>query len=226
MIPTKSRRRSAIGMDGVATLILSNLVLVVSLASMYCWQLLNIVRLARAAPIKAPSNATLIVLGMRLRGDRITADYRSRLQRAYSLNAENEARRILVLGGPSGDGSFSEAERGREFLLSKGVPAAKIIMEQSSRDTLENLRHARAMLERPDQGACVLITSRYHLARTRCIAAGLGLRPVLCAAEDRLKLTPRILWRLLMEAYYLHWYRVGVAWSKLTGWRAALDRVS
>ena len=226
MNPTKPIRRSAIGVDGAATLVLSNLVLVASFASTYCWQLLNIVRLARAARTKAPSNAALIVLGMRLQDDRITADYRTRLQRACSLHAENGSMRIFVLGGPSGNGTVSEAERGREFLLSKGVPAVKIIMEQSSRDTLENLRHARAMLDRRDQGTCVLITSRYHLARANCIAAGLGLRPVLCAAEDRFELTPRILWRLLMEAYYLHWYRVGVAWSKLTGWRAALDRVS
>lgn len=219
-------RIADLGKDGVITLLLSNVVLVATLASVYCWQLARIIRMAREASAALPDDATLVVLGMRLNGDAITADYRCRLECAYDLYSEQRVRQILILGGRSGTSHLSEAECGRKLLVSKGVNAQDVIMEDSSLDTLENLRNARKLLADQGQQNLIMITNRYHLARTELIARGLGMKPILCGAEQDFGLSPRIFGRLLQEAYFAHWYRVGSVWSRLAGWKHSLARIS
>ncbi|MCA1804552.1 MAG: YdcF family protein [Xanthomonadaceae bacterium] len=187
---------------------------------------MKIIKIARVADITTADRSTLVVLGMSLQGDRIGADYRKRLERACKLYTEGGVRRILVLGGPSGDGSASEADRGRDYLQSRGVPVQDVLVENKSLDTLENLRNARNVLLDSGGRRFVLITSRYHLARSHRIAQGLGMNPVLCGAEDELSFTPRIMIRFMLEAYFLHWYQVGAGFSKLLGWRRGLARIS
>jgi uncharacterized SAM-binding protein YcdF (DUF218 family) len=226
-VKTKIRPRfSAVGKEGIFTLTLSNVVLFSTLGLMYFWQLTRIIKIARTAKISAQDRATLVVLGMRLRGNQISEDYQKRLERAFALYSEGGVERILVLGGPSGDGSASEADRGRDFLLAKGVPAQVVLVEDKSLDTLENLRNARDVLLHTDMSRFMMVSSRYHLARSNDIARGLGLTPVLCGAEEVLSVTPAILSRFLLEAYFLHWYQVGAGFSRLLGWRKGLSRIS
>jgi hypothetical protein len=110
--------------------------------------------------------------------------------------------------------------------MSAGVPAGRILVEDRSAHTLENLRHARSMLAQRSRQPLALITSRYHLARSAAMARGLRLRPALCAAEDcwRDGLLPSV--RLLREGYLLHWYHVGRTWSHWTGNRRSLAKIS
>lgn len=219
-------RIAALGKDGVTTLLLSNMLIIATFAVIYCWQLAKVIYIARRVRIGVPDNATLVVLGMRLKGDRIVPDYRCRLERAYELYSAKKVRKILILGGCSGAGNLSEADCGRELLLSKGVNAQHVVTESTSLNTLENLRNARALLGDQKQENLIMITSRYHLARSELIARGLGMTPLLCGAEQKLALSPRIVGRLLLEAYYVHWYRVGAVWSRLAGWKHSQDRIS
>ena len=64
------------------------------------------------------------------------------------------------------------------------------------------------------------------LARSQALARGLDLRPVPCAAEERLRHNLMTLWRLAMEAYYLHWYVVGKTWTRWTSNRHSLARIT
>ena len=208
------------------TLLLSNVIMVATCAVLYCWHLARIINIARQSSAAIPDDATLMVLGMRLAGDAMTPDYRCRLECAYTLYAQQRVRQILILGGRSGASRLSEAECGRNLLLSKGVKAQDLVMEDRSRDTLENLRNARKLLVDQGQQNLIMITNRYHLARSELIARGLGMTPVLRGAERDFRLSPRILGRLLLEAYFAHWYWVGSTWSRLVGWKHSLARIS
>lgn len=219
-------RLAAIGTDGLLTLLLSNVVLLATFGVLYAWQLVRVIGQATDARTDAPTGAALVVLGMRLRGDVIGADYRARLERAWQLYLGRSAAPILVVGGPSGSGRVSEAERGRDWLLARGVSDAHLLTEAASLNTLENLRHVRTLVTERGRTEFVMITNRYHLARSELIARGLGMYPRLCGAEDRLHFAPRIVGRLLLEAYYMHWYLVGAVWSKLAGRRRSLARIS
>ena len=219
------RRRLGLGWDGLAMLLLSNLVLLATAGMSGLWWLHRVWRIARDAPFAGVEGDWVVVLGARLIHDQVAPGHTRRLRRAAALYQADPRRRILVVGGHTG-GSVSEAERGREFLRGLGIPASRLFIEDQSLNTLDNLRHARRLLAEDRARPFVLVTSRYHLARSQALARGLNLQPVLCAAEERLRLNPLLLWRLILEAWYLHWYAVGKAWSRWTRSRHSLARIT
>lgn len=219
-------RQRGMGWDGLAMLLLSNLMLLATFGLSGLWQFQRVWRIARdALATVAEDGGWVVVLGLRLRGDRIAPDYARRLERAAALYEADSRRRLLLVGGRTG-GTVSEAERGRKFLLERGIPADHLFVEDQSLNTLDNLRQARRVLTGGEQHAWVLVTQRYHLARALTLARGLGLRPRSCAAEARLHHDPQTLWRLVLEAYYLHWYDVGRTWSRWTRNRGSLARIT
>ena len=223
--PRRFARQLGMGWDGLAMLALSNLLLLATLGLSGLWLLRQVWRIARDAPVAGVDGDWIVVLGARLIHDQVAPGYARRLRRVAALHQADPRRRILLVGGHTG-GSVSEAERGREFLLELGLPAASLFIEDQSLNTLDNLRQARRLLAGDRVRPFVLVTSRYHLARSQALARGLDLQPVLCAAEDRLRLKPWTLWRLGLEAWYLHWYEVGKAWSRWTRNRHSLARIT
>ncbi len=218
-------RQRGIGWDGLSTLLLSNLLLLATLGLSGLWWLHRVWRIARDTPCAGVGGDWVVVLGARLHRDQVAPGYARRLRRAAALYRADPRRRILLVGGRTG-GSASEAERGREFLLELGIPAPRLSIEDQSLNTLDNLHHARQLLADLRERPFVLVTSRYHLARSQALARGLDLQPVLCAAEACLRRDPWTFWRLALEAYYLHWYAVGKIWSRWTGNRHSLARIT
>ena len=54
----------------------------------------------------------------------------------------------------------------KRFLTDLGVPDPMIIVEDKSRDTIENARYARQICERRGFVRPILVTSAYHLKRS------------------------------------------------------------
>lgn len=213
------------GAVGIFTLLLSTVVMIVTCGLSLGWPLRDVLRTARSAASWMPPGGLIVVLGMRLRNGAIAPDYAVRLDRVVSLYREDDRRRILIVGGRTGCDEISEAEKGEEFLADSGIDPGHIHLEQSSLNTLENLRNARSILKQDEAGSFALVTNRYHLARCEMIARGLGLQPVLCGAEGRFAISTALLPRLLMEAYYIQWYRIGVIWARLSGSKKSLARI-
>lgn len=212
--------------DGLFTLLLSNAVIVVTGGVFFLLQLQRVVNTARRVTIRSRPASLLLVLGMRLRGGEVRKDYARRLDRALALYGEHPGSRILVLGGSPDGRTVTEADRGKAYLVSRGIDPDHILLEDASRHTLENLFNARRVLAAGAYERVTLISSRYHLARCQMIAAGLGLHPELCAAEDRFSPTAGLIPRLFLEAYYLHWYQTGAVWSRLVRSHGSLARIS
>ena len=218
-------RQLGMGLDGLAMLALSNLALLATGGLSGLWLLGQVWRVARTAPATDDADGWIVVLGVRLQQDRIQPDYALRLRRAAALYRANPDRPILLVGGLTG-GSVSEATQGRRFLIEAGLPAARLVTEDHSLHTLDNLRHARQLRAEVREQPFTLVTNRYHLAPSMTMAGGLGLQSKPCAAEDRLRLNLPTVGRLLQEAWYLHWYHVGRLWSRWTGNRHSLARIS
>jgi uncharacterized SAM-binding protein YcdF (DUF218 family) len=221
----KRYRLDTVGRDGFAVLLLSNLVILLTggLSLIMLW--LRVLQVARDTPCQVDSGGCRLVPGMRLAGDHVRRDYMLRLSRAVKLYEREPRRRIMVLGGTTGRGRISEAQAGHDYLRRKGIPADEIIIEAQSRNTLENLRYIRDLLHRREERPVVLITNRYHLARSHVLAESLGLEHVLCAAEDVLQLSPLVLLRMLEEAYHLHWFYSGYYWARLTDNQTMLNKI-
>jgi uncharacterized SAM-binding protein YcdF (DUF218 family) len=214
-------RLATIGRDGLVAFLLSNLVLALTGGGLLAVMLYRVLRTARQASSQCTSSGCRLVLGHMLSQGRPSARFIARLERALSLAPIAP---VLVLGGQTAAAGPSEAAAGREYLLARGLAPALLRIEDSSRHTLENLQLARPLIVGADLP--VLITCRFHLARSRAMAKDVGLEVQLCAAESALVLSPQEVVRLLCEAYLLHWYYVGRSWSRLTRNQRALARIS
>lgn len=210
--------------------LVSLLVLLLSGGLVWLGYVIHVCRIAARSPLVPPRRMVVLVFGRRLEGDLPGRDYCQRLQRALALVRAARTDHLLLLGGCS-NGHCSEAAAGQAWLLQNGLPEQTLVeLEQDSADSLENLRHARTLLQaKPEQDVLppvALITSRYHLARCLLLARRLGFNSVPVAAEATLPFRPRYLGRLLMEASYLMWIDLGMRWAGLVGHRRMAARIS
>jgi uncharacterized SAM-binding protein YcdF (DUF218 family) len=109
-------------------------------------------------------------------------------------------------------------------LIQRGVPKSHIVLEQTSSNTFENFRFAKAQIAQVGRAEIVIVSSRYHLARCGVMASCMNIKHQLCAAEDQLQWSPENLLNLLKEAYYLHCYWCGRCWAIATGNKTKLHQ--
>ncbi|MGN2242785.1 YdcF family protein [Frateuria sp. GZRR33] len=216
--------------DVLHAAVVTLLAVVLSAGIVWLGYVVHVWNIARRASTTLPGRWVVLVFGRQLVADQPEADYRGRLTRALAMLRGGMASRVLLLGGRSG-GTRSEAEAAHAWLHGQGLPAgAPVELEQESVDSLENLRHARGLLQGGDRAEVLppvaLLTSRYHLARCLLLAQRLGFDAHAVAAEDALPCTPRYLALLLMEATYLMWIDLGVRWARLIGHRRMAARIS
>lgn len=186
-------------------------------------------RVLRRAAGEAPRRADVIlILGRELVENRPTAVFRARLEHGARLWREGWAPELVVSGGMTGDARRSEAEAGREVLLELGVPDSVIGVERGSRHTLENLFNVRETLRRRGLSHFILVSDPLHLARASAFASGLGLDFVCSAAAEAPPRRGSVAWwwRAWREGFLLHWYHVGVVYSRVIGSERLLSRVT
>ena len=82
----------------------------------------------------------MIVLGAQVHGERPSRALKLRLEKA-AQEWERCGKPTLLLSGGQGDGeSITEAECMKRFLVEKGIPEDKMILEDESVSTMENLQ--------------------------------------------------------------------------------------
>jgi uncharacterized SAM-binding protein YcdF (DUF218 family) len=201
--------------------------MVVSLGASLLLAFGHVLWVALRTPHAGPSGTAIVVLGMRLdAGGEPTPCYAARLDRAKTLWQQARGSRIIILGGSTAPGARSEADAGAAWLRARGVQADRIDIEDRSRHTLENLQHYRERFPVRSAEPVLLVTSRFHLARSSMLAAGLGIVHTLCAAEGSRMAAFRDLPRMVNEALLIHWYVTGRCFARLTGNRRMASRIS
>jgi uncharacterized SAM-binding protein YcdF (DUF218 family) len=216
--------------DVLHAAVVTLLALVLSAGLVWLVYLIHVCRIAARSPLVPPRRMITLVFGRRLERDAPEHDYQQRLQRALSLAQAQQTDHVLLLGGTSG-GQCSEASAGHAWLQQHGLPGdVRVELEQDSVDSLENLRHARHLLQAQNGHAelppVALVTSRYHLARCQLLARRLGFHGLPIAAEPVLPRHRRYLGLLLLEAGYLMWIDLGLRWAQLIGHRRMRARIS
>lgn len=137
------------------------------------------------------SNTTLIVLGCQVRGDQPSQMLRRRLDAAYDFLAENGDVKVIVSGGKGSDEEISEALCMRNYLVGRGIGEERIIMEDKSTDTRENIRFSKAIIEEQGLPADItIVTDGYHQLRADIFARREGLRSYNISASTALWLLP------------------------------------
>lgn len=117
--------------------------------------------------------SVLVILGAHVEGRKISESLRRRLERAYTYYLDHPDIQMIVSGGKGKGEDISEAEAMRRYLLAKGVPEEKILCEDQSTTTKENLKYSRRYLPDPT-GETGIVTNNFHMYRAVSLAHRLG----------------------------------------------------
>ena len=119
---------------------------------------------------------TVIVLGCGIRGERVSVGLAKRLDKAYEYHTKNPDAVIIVSGGQGPQEDIPEALAMKRYLVAKGVPEEKIIMEDKSTSTITNFRNSYAIMTEKGMStsSVVFVTNAYHVYRSSYYAKDEG----------------------------------------------------
>ena len=98
-----------------------------------------------------------------------------RCEAALQAWREGRAPAIIVCGARGKDEPETEAAAMRRWLIDHGVPPDRVIAEDQSRNTRQNLKNAHAIMAREGWRSAAICTSDYHLRRALWLARDEGL---------------------------------------------------
>lgn len=128
-------------------------------------------------PPKEPD--VVVVLGCHVFGSRPSQMLRYRLDAAYEYLIAHEDTLCVVTGGQGAGEDITEAQAMHDYLISKGISPGRIIMEDKSTNTEENLKFTADILSAMGLPLEITIVSDgYHQYRARLLADDLGYSQV------------------------------------------------
>ncbi|MDK2919745.1 MAG: hypothetical protein PWQ37_2478 [Candidatus Petromonas sp.] len=128
----------------------------------------------------------MVVLGARLYGRAPSPALYERLEKAYEYAKDKKDLKIVVTGGQGENEDIPEAKAMKIFLVEKGIDKERIILEDKSTSTYENLKFARDILKKidpKDTYSILIVTSDFHLLRAKLLAKRLGFKAYGLPAE-------------------------------------------
>lgn len=126
-------------------------------------------------PIADGTNRYALILGAKVNGETPSLSLQYRLEEALAYAEKYPDVLFILSGGQGPDEDISEAEAMRRYLMEHGIDEERLLMEPLSTSTYENIRNSKKLMPE-DITEITIITSDYHLARARYIAAKLDLQ--------------------------------------------------
>ena len=119
----------------------------------------------------------VIVLGAGINGETVTRPLERRLIAAINYWNRNPDAYIIVCGGLGNRATITEAEAMARYLIARGIPQERIILEDQSTSTYENLTFAKEILNEqfPEGFRAVVITNDFHIYRAVRTARQVGI---------------------------------------------------
>lgn len=197
-------------------------VYVLSLMAMYSLSaILNLIHL------KKNRNADyIVVLGSGISGKTVTPLLAAWIERGIELlNCNSDA--VLIMSGGQGHGEdIPESVAMAAYAVDKGVDAERIILEQKSVSTEENLLFSRKLMDK-EAPKIVIVTTAYHVFRALILAKQKGMKCVGFGAKTKWYFTLNALIREFVGYLRLTWKKhalvIGivasiVAATNIVGW--------
>lgn len=122
-----------------------------------------------------PELEYVLVLGAQVRGDRVSRALEDRLKTAKAYLEENPGTKAVLSGGQGSGENISEARAMYDWLVERGISADRLIMEDRSTTTWENMMFSRRLI--PEDAADVrigVVTNNFHVYRGVMLAKRCG----------------------------------------------------
>ncbi len=134
------------------------------------------IQMGRAICSRPTEAHTVVVLGCKVRGEKPSAMLTRRLEAALSYLEENEDVMCITTGGQGAGEDIPEGQAMKTWLVEHGIAEERILVEDDSADTRENIMNTAEILEEEGLGKdVVIITDGFHQYRASLLAQEAGL---------------------------------------------------
>lgn len=153
-----------------------------------------------------------IVLGAATHAGQVSPVYRARLDHAVALYRAGYVDKLIVTGGTGAGETCSDGAAAQGYVLSQGVPAEDVLVEDRSTITQENLENARELMAGAGCDTAILVSDPLHMKRAMLLARDAGIR----AYSSPTPTSRYVTWRtklpfLARETFFYigyRWYRL------------------
>lgn len=121
--------------------------------------------------------STVVVLGCQVKEEGASEMLSRRLDKAYEILSENENVYCIVSGGKGENEPVTESSVMKEYLEEKGIDAGRILEENQSLNTYENLVYSKKIIQENGLDEKMLIvTDGFHQLRAKILASKQGIK--------------------------------------------------
>ena len=150
-----------------------------------------------ANPSEEPACDYIVVLGAGVNGTVPSLTLQDRINGAYDYLTAHSKTVAVLSGGQGPREEITEAACMYRELTRMGIDGSRLLLEERSTSTMENLTFSLEVLEKefgakPSQIG--IVSSEYHIFRAKCFAKALDLEPVGIPAKTS--------WAILRLNYY------------------------
>ncbi len=143
-------------------------------------------------PEKTPD--FIIVLGAHVKSSGPSRALALRLDKAYEYASLHPDTVLIVSGGKGSNEPVDEASVMKEYLIAKGIEPSRILKEDQSTNTRENLLFSQKLI--PEDSSVGIISNGFHICRALHLAKKLGIEaPIGIPAKSDLPTQPANLLR-------------------------------
>ncbi len=145
----------------------------------------------------------LIILGAQIKEDGPSNILKARLDCAMEYLEENPETKVVVSGGQGSDEPMSEAERMRDYLVQNGIAEERILIEDNSVNTKQNLNFSAEYIN-IEEDTVGIVTSNFHVYRSVKLAENQGYENVcgISAKSHTFLLPANMLREFVCVVYY------------------------
>lgn len=118
----------------------------------------------------------IIVLGAQVIGEKPSSSLQLRINGAAEYMKENENTIAIASGGKGNGENISEAQAIYNGLIEKGISKDRILLENQSENTVQNIKFSKEYIK--DGDSVVIVTNRFHVMRACGIAKKLDYNSV------------------------------------------------
>ena len=174
------------------TAVLTALVLI---CAFLLWKAFGILKAGKS---NAAGQRVLIVLGCRVRGTEPSLALLKRVDSAYFYLFANPDAVAVLSGGQGSDELISEVACMKRLLMSRGIAESRLLIEDKSTSTYENIRFSRKYLDELGVQEAAIATSEYHQKRARLICQRFGIKAYSVSSQTSPILLPTFVLREIL----------------------------
>lgn len=136
-----------------------------------------------------------LILGAQLNGSSISRLLRYRLESGLQYAKDHPHAYIIVSGGQGELEACSEAKAMKDYLVQHGVSASRILVEDASMNTQQNLAYSKKLMKQYQIANVSIITNDFHMFRAGIIARQQAIPYYAYPARSDLDLAPNFILR-------------------------------